>query len=831
MLFEKMADFILKHSKAIVIVWVIILLVSIYPALQASTVMKYDLNSMADSNSESMQGLLLIDSDFVSASVVPNTADIQILAMPYSSEEGKANAQGFIKYMQEKFPTEYPKLRAIMDASLFIETDDGAVFAAMVYDTDDAVAIMNDTANLRGFISSCKSTYEHNSGFETYLTGTPAISYDMEHNALEDISKIDPFTVLLILVLVGLFFRSFITSITPPVTIGVAFAVTACLIYFIGQAVNIFYITEMMILVSMMGAGCDYCIFIIARYREELRSGKDHHNALREAIIWAGESITISGCSVMIGFGAMMICSYSLVKSMGLCLALGILLALIAALTLIPSILNLTGEKIFWPTTIDSFKKGGKATKGWYAWFGKLGDRYFHWSAKISIKHAVPIVIIAVIVTAPAAYYALTNETSYDMIGAMQSGESGKGMDVLGECANLGVMLPDYAIIEYDHSIATITYTDFTGSKTGQLVWSDDFLNKEYPKLQKLEDDIIASDPTNIASTVNVFIWSKFVEAEREAGKTDSEIIADARAQSLYLDQVIAGIKAMTYLMTDSYIVKNMGPTIDYQMNAVIMRTVGGEFARSEMNIGLDYTADLVKLQVTTQESAMSPRSMETIDKLKGVVDTFDKENEEVTQKWITGGAVVMNDISHVFSSEFKVIEVVVVLLIVILLFLVMKSYTIPFRSVFTILMSIAWTLALTYYVFVVLLHGELIWLVPMMLLVICLGLGMDYDILLTTRIKENVIRGMSNDDAIYQAVTTTGSVITICGLIMGGAFGTLMLSGMEMMKEFGFALCFAILADALIVRTYIVPAMMHLLGKWNWVGPKFMQSKKTKVE
>ncbi|MBO7352174.1 MAG: MMPL family transporter [Candidatus Methanomethylophilaceae archaeon] len=118
--------------------------------------------------------------------------------------------------------------------------------------------------------------------------------------------------------------------------------------------------------------------------------------------------------------------------------------------------------------------------------------------------------------------------------------------------------------------------------------------------------------------------------------------------------------------------------------------------------------------------------------------------------------------------------------------------------------------------------------MIPIMLLVICLGLGMDYDILLTTRIKENVkARGMSNDDAIRHAVTHTGSVITICGLIMGGAFGTLMISGMTLLQEFGFALCFAILVDALLVRTYIVPAIMHLLGDWNWKGPGVKLEKK----
>ena len=134
---------------------------------------------------------------------------------------------------------------------------------------------------------------------------------------MEDISHIDVFTVLMILILVGLFFRSFVTSAMPPVTMGVAFAVTMGLIYGLMYFMDIFFITEVMLLVSMMGAGCDYCIFILARYREERRDGKDHHDALHSAIKWAGESITISGASVIIGFGAMSICSFSMISTMG----------------------------------------------------------------------------------------------------------------------------------------------------------------------------------------------------------------------------------------------------------------------------------------------------------------------------------------------------------------------------------------------------------------------------------------------------------------------------------------------------------------------------------
>ena len=65
------------------------------------------------------------------------------------------------------------------------------------------------------------------------------------------------------------------------------------------------------------------------------------------------------------------------------------------------------------------------------------------------------------------------------------------------------------------------------------------------------------------------------------------------------------------------------------------------------------------------------------------------------------------------------------------------------------------------------------------------------------------------------------------CGLIMAGAFGTMMLSEGWLLREFGFALMFAILLDALVVRIYLVPAIMSLLGKWNWWAPGRLQRTK----
>ncbi|MFA6803627.1 MAG: MMPL family transporter, partial [Candidatus Methanomethylophilaceae archaeon] len=235
-----------------------------------------------------------------------------------------------------------------------------------------------------------------------------------------------------------------------------------------------------------------------------------------------------------------------------------------------------------------------------------------------------------------------------------------------------------------------------------------------------------------------------------------------------------------------------------------------------------------VKFIILTKEEPMSDLSMKTVQQMFTEKDRFFETHYYVDEAYMAGAAVSNYEISEIVSDDFNTIMIVVVLLLMVLLFIVMRSYLTPVRAVATIVMSILWTLGLTFVLFEHILGIPVVWIVPIVLFVICLGLGMDYDILLTTRIKENVhSKGMSNDDAITDAVQKSGAVITLCGLIMGGAFMTMTMSTSPMLQEFGFALGFAILVDALIIRTYVVPALMHLMGEWNWKGPAFMHRKK----
>ena len=895
MAYDRLADAIIKHAKLILVAWIVILLVAAVPAINAFSNMSYDMNEMGIDESESMKGLEIIGTYFPSSDA--DASALPMLVVGYDDAEEHDQALAIVSALQEKrgeffvytdedgtIHEKISSISAMMDTGVTNDPETGEetivpgiLVLSLSYSSDWTGNVIDDTPVLRDQIAAALADYETENNTEftlsTYLTGNPAVSYDMENGAMEDISHIDIFTVLMILILVGLFFRSFITSAMPPVTMGVAFAVTMGLIYGLMYFMDIFFITEIMLLVSMMGAGCDYCIFILARYREERRDGKDHHAALHSAIKWAGESITISGASVIIGFGAMSICSFSMISTMGICLALGIVIALLAALTFIPSLLEVVGDRIFWPTKMKEYEEGGKATKGWFAWSSRVGHRYFDISSKFTLKHAKAIAIVAVLVTVPAAYVALESDTSYDMTSSLMTGDSEKGMDLIGEYADQGMIYPNYVLLEYDEPVATVDIAyDITGQPAGYtLTWNDNWLNNQKQALQEMSSKF--QEDENITSVLTPYEWSDVIAASgQDVDISMSDLIAlastDPMAALSYLNaaQAVVDYAQQNAYATVAIVLENMfpamvqeyranleamlamsgsdisipeflkdpiatfmlvtsgGASIDYIVNSNL-GYIGGDFANSETGTG---NVTYVKVSASTHEAAMSQRSMDSIAYMQNVVNDVTGSMVGVTATWVTGTAVIMYDISEIISGEFTQIEILVVILIIILLFFVMRSYTIPLRSVATILMSICWTLAATHLIF----GDEVTWLIPLILLVICLGLGMDYDILLTTRIKENVrAHGMSNDEAIHHAVVHSGSVITICALIMGGAFGTLMLSSMGMLQQFGFALCFAILCDALIVRTYIVPAVMHLLGDWNWKGPRFLMTKAEKEQ
>jgi uncharacterized membrane protein YdfJ with MMPL/SSD domain len=113
---------------------------------------------------------------------------------------------------------------------------------------------------------------------------------------------------------------------------------------------------------------------------------------------------------------------------------------------------------------------------------------------------------------------------------------------------------------------------------------------------------------------------------------------------------------------------------------------------------------------------------------------------------------------------------------------------------------------------------------VPVFIFTILFGLSMDYHVFILTRIKEARDRGMSTNEAVARGISITSGTITSAAAIMITVFAVFVTLELAIIKQLGFGLATAVLIDATIVRSVLLPATMRLLGEWNWWLPPFLR-------
>ena len=241
-------------------------------------------------------------------------------------------------------------------------------------------------------------------------------------------------------------------------------------------------------------------------------------------------------------------------------------------------------------------------------------------------------------------------------------------------------------------------------------------------------------------------------------------------------------------------------------------------FSESLQNVGKDN-----KTVLFTINFAIDPDSTKALSDAQAIRQSLHSQfgsAAEVTGIYLGGETGSTLDTKNVFDSQFNTIVPVVAVGVALVLLVVLGSLILPIFAVFSVLMSVVWTLAATALVFKQFYNYQILFITPFFLFVVLLGLGMDYNIFILTRIREEATKGRHLDGAIVGAIEQTGAVITAAAIILAGSLGSLMISSDLLLKQIGFALAYAILIDALVVRTYIVPAVMSKLGRWNWYSP-----------
>ena len=203
------------------------------------------------------------------------------------------------------------------------------------------------------------------------------------------------------------------------------------------------------------------------------------------------------------------------------------------------------------------------------------------------------------------------------------------------------------------------------------------------------------------------------------------------------------------------------------------------------------------------------------------------------TEVRIGGATAVDEDFSHAIARHLVLFIGVVIGLSFLLLALVFRSLVVPLLAAVMNLLSVAGAFGLVTAVFekgwlkeVIGLHttGPIEPFIPVIVFAVLFGLSMDYEVFLVARMHEIWLRTKNNDTAVTRGLAETGRIITAAAAIMVFVFGAFALGDNRIIKLFGLGLASAVLIDALIIRTLVLPAVMLLLGRLNWAMPSRLE-------
>jgi RND superfamily putative drug exporter len=188
-------------------------------------------------------------------------------------------------------------------------------------------------------------------GVRTYLTGPLPILVDQQHaaNHTEDDAAI--LSILLILVVLAASFRAVLGPLVALAPAGLALMVAEPVIAESTHlGVQISSLLELLLTALVLGAGTDYGLFILFRYRENLGRGMDNQAAIVEAMSRVGSAVGLSALTVIVALSSLVVAQFGLYRGVGPGLALGIAIVLAVEVTLLPALLSLVGPAAFWPS-------------------------------------------------------------------------------------------------------------------------------------------------------------------------------------------------------------------------------------------------------------------------------------------------------------------------------------------------------------------------------------------------------------------------------------------------------------------------------------------------
>jgi len=329
-----------------------------------------------------------------------------------------------------------------------ISRDGKAALVALAIDSNDRGAVLVGVRQVRAYLAAHPVP-----GLHSYVTGPGGVAADLEEVAEDAGQTLLVATLGLVLLLLLLVYRAPPLALLPLVVVGTAYLIALGITYLLIEAGLITVNTEgtFLLLVLIFGAGTDYSLLLIHRYREELGGGGEPTAALRVALAESLRPLAASAGTVIAAMLVLLLAELESTHWLGPVLAIGIAVMLAAALTLLPALLSTLGPRAFWP--------GREAAEP--------GEGRQRWARVAGFVRRRPRAIVAS-AFALLAILALGNLVHHGTIGfgegETRSTESSRGNEVLAEHFPPGIGSPLTAVLGIGEVEAALRGLDDLGS-------------------------------------------------------------------------------------------------------------------------------------------------------------------------------------------------------------------------------------------------------------------------------------------------------------------------------------------------------------------------------
>ena len=567
------------------------------------------------------------------------------------------------------------------------------------------------------------------------------------------------------------------SPVLPIVTLMSAIAALASAIFVVWHLANAGVMqlngqVQGILFILVIGAATDYALLYISRYREELTRHESAWDATQAALKASWEPIVAAGGTVILGLLCLLVSDLGSNKALGPVGGVGIAFAIASALTFLPAALLLFGRRAFWPRRPRYIPGKGH---------GDYHDNHPVWTkvGRLVGKHprrlwvGISILLIACCVYIPQLR--AQGVSQQDLI--VGKSEARDGQILLdrhfpgGSGSPAFILVPESqqaAVVkqlETDYGVDSVSVLTSDKTRTSMLVG-----RSEIKLRQQIREKIAASRQEQL-DTIRTKI-------EAEMAGAPAEYIEQ------FYQQAIAAVPSVDSIAASAYPFKDLQPKV-----------VDGQ----------------VVLQATLKDPASSVQARETISRLRA---TIQPTHPEV----IFGGvSAVQLDTNTASTHDLKIIIPLILLAITSVLMLLLRSVVAPLILLVTTVVSFGATLGIAAFLF------NNVWHFPgadpsviIFGFVFLVALGIDYNIFLMTRVREETIR-LGVRQGTLKALVVTGGVITSAGVVLASTFAALYVIPILFLAQIAFIVSFGVLLDTLIIRSLLVPSLTLEIGKKMW--------------